>query len=123
MTTMPTTPESNDDDLSPLLSEPFARAWATPAPGLPGKLGERLGERLAQSKKAEAGMVTVLSTVVSIGYVGFLLGPILIGAAATWVGLPVALAIPVVLALFVAASASAMRAPQRPDALHAAHSV
>jgi len=50
-----------------------------------------------------------LSTVVSIGYLGFLLGPILIGAAATVVGLPSALWIPVVLALFVAASATAMR--------------
>ena len=53
-----------------------------------------------------------LSTVVSIGYLGFLLGPILIGAAATVVGLPSALWIPVVLALFVAASATAMRSPR-----------
>jgi MFS family permease len=52
-----------------------------------------------------------LSTVVSIGYLGFVLGPILIGAAATVVGLPTALAIPVVLAVFVAASATAMRTP------------
>lgn len=59
MTTMPTTPEPQDDDLSPLLSEPFARAWATPAPGLPGRLGERLGERLARSLEAEQGMCTV----------------------------------------------------------------
>ncbi|MFC3738626.1 MFS transporter [Paractinoplanes deccanensis] len=50
-----------------------------------------------------------LSTVVSIGYLGFLLGPILIGAAATVVTLPVALAIPVVLSLFVALSAPALR--------------
>ncbi|GAA4608248.1 putative MFS family arabinose efflux permease [Actinoplanes octamycinicus] len=50
-----------------------------------------------------------LSTVVSIGYVGFLVGPILIGAAATVVGLPVALWIPVVLAVVVAASGSVMR--------------
>jgi hypothetical protein len=57
MTTTPT-PESHDD-MSPLLSEPFARAWAAPTPGLPGRLGERLGERLAQSLKAEQGMVTV----------------------------------------------------------------
>ena len=42
MTILPNTPESNDDDLSPLLSEPFARAWAAPVPGLPGRLGERL---------------------------------------------------------------------------------
>lgn len=60
MTTMPHIPESEDnDDLSPLLSEPFARAWATEAAGLPGRLGERLGGRLAQSLKAEQGMVTV----------------------------------------------------------------
>ena len=50
-----------------------------------------------------------LSTVVSIGYIGFLIGPILIGAAATVVGLPAALWIPVILALFVAASGSVMR--------------
>ncbi|WP_246384610.1 MFS transporter [Micromonospora carbonacea] len=54
-----------------------------------------------------------LSTVVSIGYLGFLFGPILIGAAATVVGLPSALWIPVVLAVFVAAGATAMRAPSR----------
>ncbi|WP_431975345.1 MFS transporter [Micromonospora haikouensis] len=54
-----------------------------------------------------------LSTVVSIGYLGFLFGPILIGAAATVVGLPSALWIPVVLAVFVAAGATAMRVPNR----------
>jgi predicted MFS family arabinose efflux permease len=53
-----------------------------------------------------------LSTVVSIAYVGFVLGPILIGAASTFVGLPRALAIPVVLALFVAAGAPALRSPR-----------
>jgi quercetin dioxygenase-like cupin family protein len=57
MTNMTTTPESADDDLSPLLSEPFASAWATPVPG--GRLGERLGGRLQQSLEAERGMVTV----------------------------------------------------------------
>ena len=55
-----------------------------------------------------------LSTVVSIGYVGFLLGPVAIGAAATVVGLATALWIPVVLAAFVAASAGAIRAASRP---------
>ncbi|GIE34602.1 MFS transporter [Actinoplanes italicus] len=50
-----------------------------------------------------------LSTVVSIGYVGFLLGPIAIGAAATAVGLPTALWIPVALAVFVALSAGSIR--------------
>ncbi|SFF93078.1 Predicted arabinose efflux permease, MFS family [Actinoplanes philippinensis] len=56
-----------------------------------------------------------LSTVVSIGYVGFLLGPIAIGAAATFVGLPVALGIPVVLAVFVALSAGSLRFGERAE--------
>ncbi|MEO6280534.1 cupin domain-containing protein [Roseateles sp.] len=59
MTMISTPPESNNDDLSPLLSEPFARAWAAPAPGVSGRLAERLGQRLAESLKAEEGMVTV----------------------------------------------------------------
>ena len=59
MTIMSPKTNFNDDDLSPLLSEPFARAWDAPVPGLPGRLGERLGQRLAQSLKAEQGMVTV----------------------------------------------------------------
>jgi len=50
-----------------------------------------------------------LSVVVSLGYLGFLLGPILIGAASTVVGLPAALAIPAVLALFVSLGAGALR--------------
>lgn len=58
-TTMPTPPESTDDDLSPLLSEPFARAWAAPAPVLQGRLCDRLNGRLQQSLDAERGMVTV----------------------------------------------------------------
>lgn len=56
-----------------------------------------------------------LSTVVSIGYLGFLLGPILIGAASTVVGLPRALIIPAVLALLVAAGATALRPPPAPS--------
>lgn len=63
MNTMSTKTNFNDDDdLSPLLSEPFARAWDAPmpsSPGLAGRLGERLGQCLAQSLKAEQGMVTV----------------------------------------------------------------
>ena len=65
MTTMPTSPtsptstEPHDDDMSPLLSDPFAQALASGSPGLAGRLGERLGGRLAQSLKAEQGMVTV----------------------------------------------------------------
>lgn len=62
MTMQPTPPSSDheDNDMSPLLSEPFARAWTAPAPaGLPGRVGERLGARLANSLRAEQGMVTV----------------------------------------------------------------
>jgi MFS family permease len=51
-----------------------------------------------------------LARVVSIGYAGFLTGPVIIGGAATAVGLPSALAIPVVLALFVALTATALTA-------------
>jgi predicted MFS family arabinose efflux permease len=50
-----------------------------------------------------------LARVVSIGYVGFLTGPIIIGGVSTLAGLPRALAIPVVLSLFVALTASALR--------------
>jgi fucose permease len=52
-----------------------------------------------------------LSQVVSLGYAGFVIGPILIGSASTVVGLPTALAIPALLVLFVAAAASALRPP------------
>lgn len=57
MKPMNTLPEPHDDDLSPLLSEPFASAWATPA--APGRLGARLSGRLQRSLDAERGMVTV----------------------------------------------------------------
>ena len=56
-TTMPPIPESTDDDLTPLLSEPFARAWAAPA--APRQMGQRLSDRLGQSLRAEAGMITM----------------------------------------------------------------
>ena len=59
MTTMPTIPEPQDDDLSPLLSEPFARAWIAPTPAARGPVGERLSGRLQRSLDAERGMVTV----------------------------------------------------------------
>ena len=59
-----------------------------------------------------------LSLVVSIGYVGFLLGPVLIGAASTLVGLPAALTIPAVLALFVAACAPVLRPARQPQPPH-----
>lgn len=67
MTTMPNISDASDsidpraDDMSPLLSEPFARAWATPAAARPRSLGERLNGRLQRSLEAERGMVTVRS--------------------------------------------------------------
>jgi len=54
-----------------------------------------------------------LSRVASLGYLGFLSGPVLIGGAAEFLGLPRALAIPAILALFVALTAAALRAPDR----------
>ncbi|MBG0831775.1 MFS transporter [Planomonospora sp. ID67723] len=56
---------------------------------------------------ARAGQA--LARVAGLGYVGFLTGPVLIGGAAEWLGLPRALAIPALLALFVALAASALR--------------
>ncbi|WP_238019770.1 MFS transporter [Dactylosporangium sp. AC04546] len=50
-----------------------------------------------------------LARVVSMGYAGFLAGPVLIGAATEAVPLSAALAVPVLLALFVALSAGALR--------------
>ncbi|GAA2395535.1 MFS transporter [Dactylosporangium salmoneum] len=57
-----------------------------------------------------------LSVAVSMGYAGFLAGPVAIGAATRAVSLPVALAVPAVLALLVALSAAAVRAPARQEA-------
>lgn len=64
-----------------------------------------------QRDPARAG--AALSLVVSLGYVGFLLGPLMIGGVSTFTGLPVALGIPALLILFVVLSASALRPPGR----------
>ncbi|MFG1707359.1 MFS transporter [Nonomuraea sp. M3C6] len=50
-----------------------------------------------------------LARVAGIGYLGFLSGPVFIGAAAELTGLPRALAIPALLAAFVAVTAAALR--------------
>ncbi|MFI6600986.1 MFS transporter [Nonomuraea sp. NPDC050536] len=55
-----------------------------------------------------------LARVAGIGYLGFLSGPVLIGAAAELTGLPRALAIPVLLATFVALAAPALRPARSP---------
>jgi MFS family permease len=62
---------------------------------------------VGRENAARAGQA--LARVVSIGWLGFVFGPLLIGAAASVVGLPAALAIPVALAAFVAATAGALR--------------
>ncbi|HEY0805048.1 MAG TPA: MFS transporter [Pseudonocardiaceae bacterium] len=53
-----------------------------------------------------------LSQVVSLGYAGFVIGPIVIGGASTVVGLPRALEIPALLVLLVAVGATALRPRQ-----------
>lgn len=50
-------PELVDPELAPLLSEPFATAWAPDAP-VPTTIRDRLGARLQATRAAEAGMVT-----------------------------------------------------------------
>lgn len=52
-----------------------------------------------------------LARVASLGYLGFLTGPVLIGGASELLDLPRALAIPALLALFVALAAPAVRGP------------
>jgi predicted MFS family arabinose efflux permease len=59
---------------------------------------------------ARAGQA--LARVTGLGFLGFAVGPVLIGVAASLVGLPVALLIPAVLALFVAAAAPVLRPPR-----------
>ncbi|GAA3755393.1 MFS transporter [Plantactinospora mayteni] len=50
-----------------------------------------------------------LARVAGLGYLGFLVGPVVIGGAAELFGLPRALALPALLALFVALAAGAVR--------------
>ena len=50
-----------------------------------------------------------IARVAGLGYLGLLVGPVLIGGCASLVGLPLALGIPVLLLLLVAASAGALR--------------
>ncbi|MBC9731550.1 hypothetical protein [Streptomyces sp. TRM68367] len=50
-----------------------------------------------------------MSLVVSLGYVGFLVGPIVIGSVSTFIGLPDALGIPAALVFLVALGAPALR--------------
>ncbi|WP_144120304.1 MFS transporter [Catellatospora sichuanensis] len=56
---------------------------------------------------ARAGQA--IARVASMGFLGFVVGPLVIGALAEVVELPAALAVPAVLALFVAGAATALR--------------
>ncbi|MGH8889247.1 MAG: MFS transporter [Acidothermaceae bacterium] len=58
---------------------------------------------------ARAG--NAIARVASLGFLGFVVGPVVIGSTAQVVGLPKALAIPALLALFVALAAPALRTP------------
>jgi predicted MFS family arabinose efflux permease len=69
------------------------------APQVFSAAGHRNPQRPAQA----------IARVASIGWLGFFAGPVLIGGTAEVAGLPVALAVPVVLALFVALAAKALR--------------
>jgi predicted MFS family arabinose efflux permease len=60
---------------------------------------------------------TAIGRVASLGFLGFVVGPVVIGAASQWVGLAPALVIPAVLAGFVAVAASALQVPARPVVL------
>jgi predicted MFS family arabinose efflux permease len=61
---------------------------------------------------------TAIGRVASLGFLGFVVGPVVIGAASRWVGLTWALLIPAVLAGFVAIAAPALRAPASPVLLY-----
>ncbi|MBZ6176239.1 MFS transporter [Streptomyces olivaceus] len=63
----------------------------------------------AAGRRNPARAGAALSLVVSLGYTGFLVGPIVVGAVSTVTGLPTALGVPVLLVLFVALGASALR--------------
>lgn len=56
---------------------------------------------------ARAG--AAIAQVATLGYAGLMLGPVIIGGAAELVGLPAALGIPVLLCLFMSASAVSLR--------------
>jgi predicted MFS family arabinose efflux permease len=68
----------------------------------------------AATARNPAQPARALSVAVSMGYAGFLAGPVLIGAATRAVPLPVALILPAALALLVAASAAAVRTRAAP---------
>jgi predicted MFS family arabinose efflux permease len=63
----------------------------------------------AAGSRDPAAAGRAIARVASLGFIGFLVGPVVIGGAAELVELPAALTIPAILALFVALTASALR--------------
>jgi len=57
-----------------------------------------------------------IARVASLGWIGFLVGPVAIGSLSEWIGLAAALAVPVVLAAFVALNATALNSRPALDA-------
>ena len=66
----------------------------------------------AAGNRSPAHAGQAIARVASLGFLGFVVGPIVIGALATLIGLPAALALPAILALFVALTASALKPPR-----------
>jgi predicted MFS family arabinose efflux permease len=63
----------------------------------------------AAGRRDPARAGAALSLVVSLGYTGFLVGPIVVGSVSTVTGLPTALGVPALLVLCVALGASVLR--------------
>ncbi|MBB2914404.1 MFS family permease [Streptosporangium becharense] len=82
----------------------FGLGLATIVPQVFSAAGNHDPDRAGQS----------IAQVATVGYAGLVAGPAIIGGAAELVGLPTALAIPALLAAFMAATAGALRPPARP---------
>jgi hypothetical protein len=80
--------------------------WTARIPAIKQKLGLTDGQ-------LSVGLLA-FARVAGLGFLGFVVGPATIGGTAQLVGLPVALAIPAVLAFFVALAAPALRTATSP---------
>lgn len=98
----------------------LALAWTSPLAGLAGfalfgaGLSSSFPQLLSAAGNAETGRSeSGIARVAGAGYLGLLAGPVIIGSCASVIGLRLALGIPVVLALCLAAGgrAAAVRAP------------
>jgi MFS family permease len=96
----------------------LALAWSSPVAGLTGfalfgaGLSSTFPQLLSAAGNAETGRSeSGIARVAGAGYLGLLAGPVLIGGCASAVGLRLALGIPVVLALCLAAGGRAAAVP------------